>query len=136
MATETGEGTTETPATESADDLSAETTDDTSTKTQDNGDESGHSQHMRAVIVTSGATLLGVLAAVVSTIVATEGGEPDNLLGFAVLMGFVFIQFPLYNLLGVKSDSLETKDQIYIFAMTFIMWFVAWTVFLTTGALQ
>lgn len=140
MATETGEGTTETPAAETAEDerqddsdTAAVETDNAATETTD---ESGHSQHMRAVIVTTVATLLGVLAAVVSTIVATEGGEPDNLLGFAVLMGFVFIQFPLYNLLGVKSDGLETKDQIYVFAMTFIMWFVAWTVFLTTGALQ
>lgn len=99
-------------------------------------EEEWPTQHMRAVIVTSGATLLGLLAAIVSGVVATENGDPNNLLGFAILLGAVFIQFPLYNLLGIDSEHLETKDQVYVFAMTFIMWFVVWSVLLTTGALQ
>ena len=140
MATETGEGSAGTEdASTGSEDASAEVADaDAEAEEAETEASSGPTQHQRAVIVTTGATLLGMIAGVASMLFATTGGsppEPDNLLGFGMMMLAVVVQFPLYSLLGIDSDDLGTKDQIYIFAMTFIMWFVTWSIFLTTGAL-
>lgn len=134
MSTETGEESED--ATPSTDDEAEPASSATETDEVEDDTSAGLSQHMRAVVVTTGATLFGVLAAALSMVIATDGGDPDNLLGFAILMAAVFVQFPLYRVIGIESDQLQTKDQIYIFAMTFVMWFIIWTIFLTTGALQ
>jgi hypothetical protein len=138
MATETGEGTAEseteadaTPPAETDDDASTGSGEDTST-----GSGQGFSQHARSITVTTTATMLGVLTGVVSTLVATQDGSPDSMLGFLLVVGAVVVQLPFYSIIGIDTDSFETKDQLYIFAMTFILWFVTWSIFLTTGALQ
>jgi len=94
--------------------------------------------HLRSMTVTAGATLLGIVAGILSTLFATTAStppEPNNTLGFGILLGTVIVQFPIYQALGLDVTEFETKDQIYIFAMTFMLWFVTWTVLLTTGAL-
>lgn len=168
MATETGDEAVddsaaepEDPATdgESEDSTAGETADSTAGETTDvatggstdtaaGGSPAGGSdddaggrfdQFTRSVLVTTTATLLGVAAGVVSTLVATgtAGGtpEPDNVLGFLILLVTVVVQFPLYSALGIDTDDFGTKTQLYIFAMTFFTWFITWTVLLTTGGL-
>jgi len=138
MATETGEGTAEsdteadaTPPAETGGDASTGSEEDTST-----GSGQGFSQHARSITVTTTATMLGVLTGVVSTLVATQDGRPDSMLGFLLVVGAVVVQLPFYSIIGIDTDSFETKDQLYIFAMTFILWFLTWSIFLTTEALQ
>lgn len=101
--------------------------------------EEPFSDFTRSVIVTTCATLLGMAAGIASMLFATaEAGstaDPDNLLGIAILVGAVFVQFPLYSLLGMDPEEFGTKTQLYIFAMTFFMWFITWTILLTTGGL-
>lgn len=108
------------------------------TETGDSDTESGESisPYMRSITVTTAATLLGVVAAILSTLYATVEGEPDTLLGGLFLVAAIAVQFPLYNLVGIDVEDFGTKDQLYIFFMTFVMWFVVWTITLTTGAFQ
>ena len=112
---------------------------DTLESEPDDESENEFSDFMRSVIVTTCASLLGMLAGIAAMLFATTqvGAEPetDNLLGFAILMGAVFVQFPLYSILGMEPEEFGTKTQLYVFAMTLFMWFITWTVLLTTGAL-
>ena len=92
--------------------------------------------HVRGVTVTALACLAGVVAAVVSTAVAD--GATDTL-GVYVLAAAVIVQFPLHRVLeqaGVELDvdDFGPKDYLYVAFMTFALWFVCWTVLLTTGA--
>lgn len=91
--------------------------------------------HVRGVTVTTIACLAGLGAGVVSTYVAEGASDPFAVF---VLAGAVLIQFPLYRLIeaaGVKLDveDFSTKDYLYIAFMTFALWFVSWTILLTTG---
>jgi hypothetical protein len=121
MATETGEGAAD------ADEVS---------ETDDTGEE--FDPHLRSITVTTTATLLGIVAGVASMLFATAEGtppQPDNTLGFGILAGAVVLQFPLYQAVGIDIREFETKDQVYIFFMTFVTWFISWSVLMTTGAL-
>jgi len=114
-------------------------TDDAEAEPDADESEGPFSDFMRSVIVTTCATLLGMFAGIASMLVATTQvgaePEPDNLLGFAILMVAVFVQFPLYSILGMDPEEFDTKTQLYVFAMTLFMWFITWTVLLTTGGL-
>jgi hypothetical protein len=147
MATETGEGTPEesaesggdgsadVPATDEAP-LTGDAGSETAAETESDGT---YSQFTRSVIVTSSATLLGMVAGIASALFATEvvgsTPQPDSLLGFAIMMATVFAQFPLYSVIGLEPEEFDTKTQLYVFAMTFFMWFITWTVLLTTRGL-
>ena len=92
--------------------------------------------HLRGVTVTALACLSGVLAAVVSAAVAS--GATDTL-GLYVLAAAVVVQFPLLRVLekaGLELDveDFGAKDYLYVAFMTFALWFVCWTILLTTGA--
>jgi hypothetical protein len=105
------------------------------------GEETGDSgerfsQHQRAILITSTATILGIVAGVASTLYATTDGLPDDTLGFGILVAAVIIQFPFYQAVGIDIREFDTKDQLYIFFMSFSMWFITWGILLTTGGLQ
>jgi hypothetical protein len=91
--------------------------------------------HIRGVTVTAIACLAGVVAAVVSTAVASGASDP---LGVYVLAGAVVVQFPLFRILekaGIEldTDDFGVKDYLYVAFMTFALWFVCWSILLTTG---
>jgi hypothetical protein len=85
--------------------------------------------HIRGLTVTSIATLAGIAAALVTTLIATG---PQDTIGIAVLGAFVIGQFPLLQLLGIETESLSAKDYLYITFMTFSLWYVTWAILLTT----
>lgn len=93
----------------------------------------GYSDYIRKVGVTTGATLSGIAAGIVSSQFATSAGDRTALM---VLAAAIFVQFPLYRLIGMDMDEFTTKSRIYIVFMTFVLWFISWGVLLTTGALQ
>ncbi|WP_254839030.1 hypothetical protein [Natronomonas marina] len=91
--------------------------------------------HVRGVTVTFLACLAGVVAAVISGSVASGATDP---LGVYVLAAAIVAQFPLHRALeaaGVDLDVEEfgAKDYLYVAFMTFALWFVCWTILLTTG---
>jgi hypothetical protein len=128
MATETG-------------DVSGKTDEDPSdtgaggdTETSDESERL--SDHARSATVTGTATILGIVAGIASTLFATNAGQPDNTLGLGLLIGAVLVQFPFYQVVGIDVTEFETKDQLYIFFMSFALWFITWGLLLTTGGLQ
>ncbi|MFP4626934.1 MAG: hypothetical protein ACOCQ7_02730 [Natronomonas sp.] len=91
--------------------------------------------HVRGVTVTAIACLAGIVAALASSILAS--GATDTI-GVFLLAGAVFVQFPLFRVLEMAGLELDVedfgvKDYLYVAFMTFAMWFVAWTILLTTG---
>ena len=92
-------------------------------------------EHVRGVTVTFLACFAGVVAAMVSASVASG---PEDLLGVYVVAGAVLMQFPLHRALEAAGIDLDVddfgpKDFLYVAFMTFALWFVCWTVLLTTG---
>ena len=53
--------------------------------------------------------------------------------GMAIVAGFVFVQLPVLQALGIDVEDFSTKDHLYVLFMTFSMWFVTWTILLTNG---
>ncbi|MFT4944864.1 MAG: hypothetical protein ACI9K3_000801 [Halovenus sp.] len=137
MATETGDGS-------AGDTEASEPTDDALTGGSGTGESDEITEQVdqftRSVTVTTVATLLGIVAGVASMLFATTttgnaSPEPDNLIGVAIVAATVFVQFPLYSSIGIDTDEFGLKTQLYVFAMTFFMWFITWTVLLTTNGL-
>jgi hypothetical protein len=93
----------------------------------------GLSPHLRGLTVTTVATVLGMLAGVGATLVASG---PEDTIGLMFLGGAILVQLPLLKLFGVDTSDFSTKDHLYITFMTFVLWFITWGILLTTGALK
>ncbi|MFB6149341.1 MAG: hypothetical protein ABEJ48_06720 [Halobacteriales archaeon] len=87
--------------------------------------------HLRGLKVTSVAAIAGVIAGVVSAAVATG---PSDRIGLAVFVGAILVEMGLLQVMGVDIDDFSTKDHLYVAFMTFSLWFISWTVLLTSGA--
>ena len=86
--------------------------------------------HIRGLTVTSIASLAGVAGALITAAVAAGPQDP---VGLYVFGAFVLIQLPLLRLVGIDAEDFSAKDYLYIAFMTFALWFVTWTILLTTG---
>ncbi len=81
--------------------------------------------------MTAVATLAGVAAALASS--AYLGSAATDRLGLAIMGGFVLVQYPVLQAFGIDINGFSTKDHLYVVFMTFSLWFVTWTILLTTG---
>jgi uncharacterized membrane protein len=96
--------------------------------------QTGLSSHMRGVTVTTLACLAGVVAAVVSGMVAGTTVEAGaNQLPILVVAVFVVVQFPVLKVVGVDTADFGVKDYLYIAFMTFALWFITYAIMLTAG---
>ncbi|PSQ65502.1 MAG: hypothetical protein BRD24_06780 [Halobacteriales archaeon SW_9_67_24] len=87
--------------------------------------------HRRSLTVVSLTTLSGIAAAFVS---ATLASAATDTIGLYPLAGAIVIQLPVLRLLGIDVEDFGIKDNLYVAFMTFALWFVTWTILLTTGA--
>jgi hypothetical protein len=96
--------------------------------------ETGLSDHLRGVTVTTAACLSGTLAAVVSAVVVgTSAAAATDTRALLVLVGFVFLQYPVFQAVGIDVGEFGTKDHLYVAFMTFSLWFMTFTILLTAG---
>lgn len=86
--------------------------------------------HFRSITVTSLAALAGIAAGLVSASVA----EPKANLGVFIFAAFTLALYPVLMGLGIDVEDFSTKDHLYVAFMTFAMWFVTWTIILTSQA--
>jgi hypothetical protein len=96
--------------------------------------QTGLSGHMRGVTVTTLACLAGVVAAVVSGLVAgTTTAAAGSTLPIVVVAVFVVVQFPVLKVVGVDTTDFGVKDYLYVAFMTFALWFISYAIMLTAG---
>jgi hypothetical protein len=99
--------------------------------------QSQRSAHVLSVTRTGIAALLGVLGAFGSWYL-TQGLTTDaaamNQSAHLVVLAAILIQPPLQKLLGIFKDDFGVKDFLFILFITFSMWFVTWTIILTSDA--
>ena len=87
--------------------------------------------HMQSLIVIAATTLGGIGAGVATDAVAVGYSDQSGLLLFGAALG---VELVVMQLAGVDVRGFSTKDQLYVLFMTFSMWYVAWTILLSTGA--
>ena len=91
------------------------------------------SPHMRGVTVTALASIMGIVAAVASSVVTAGAATPaTDPKGVFVLGGAILVQFPVLRAVGIDVEDFSTKDYLYVAFMTFSLWFVCWGILLST----
>lgn len=134
MATETGDSGADADSTPETDDAvtTAESTVSSDEEPDTDDKAGGYEQFERSLIVTTGSTLMGIAAGVTAGIYVNSPGDRLSLI---ILLGAIVVQFPVYSLLGMETEEFGAKGNLYIAFMTFVMWFISWTLVMTTGAL-
>ncbi|PSQ55341.1 hypothetical protein BRD22_09755 [Halobacteriales archaeon SW_8_68_21] len=95
-------------------------------------DDSGLSDHARGVVVTTVCCLAGIAAGVVSAAyVGTDLAAAESTTAVFVLGSFVIAQYPVFKAVGV--GDLGIKDNLYVAFLTFTLWFISYTVLLTSA---
>jgi len=99
--------------------------------------QSQRQAHVLAVTRTGIAAGLGVAAAFASWFL-TQGMAPADAAGDTtaqLVVGVAIVVQPiLQQVLGIYKDDFGAKDFLFIVFITFAMWFVTWTIILTSGA--
>ncbi|WEL21318.1 hypothetical protein [Halorhabdus sp. BNX81] len=86
--------------------------------------------HARSVTVTALSTIGGVIAGVASHMLFTVA-ESQSALGLVIAAAVA--QFPILYAVGIDLDDFSAKDYLYVGFMTFSLWFVTWSILLTTA---
>lgn len=87
--------------------------------------------HIRGVLVTTLASLSGIVAGLLASGFTTASDDP---IGVVILGGAVLAQFPVLRIIGVEVETFGAKDYLFVTFMTFCFWFMSWTILLSTGA--
>lgn len=95
--------------------------------------ESGVTGHARSVLVTTVCCLAGIAAGLVSAAyVGTSPADGASTMPVVIMVAFVVAQFPVLGLLGVSLEDIGIKDNLYVMFMTFTLWFITYTILLTS----
>ncbi|SDX66768.1 EMC6-like membrane protein [Halobellus clavatus] len=96
--------------------------------------QSGLSDHIRGITVTTLACLAGVAAAVASgSIVGTDAAAATSRQTLMIVAGLVVLQFPVLRVVGIDVSDFGAKDYLYVAFMTFALWFITFGIILTEG---
>jgi hypothetical protein len=87
--------------------------------------------HIQSLIVIAATTLGGIGAGVATNAIAAGHSDQSALAMVGVALG---VELLVMQVLGVDVREFSMKDQVYVLFMTFSMWYVAWTILLSTGA--
>jgi hypothetical protein len=101
------------------------------TETESGEDLGPRARHRRSITVTSVAALAGLLAGVASDAVAT--GASDRI-GLGLMGAAVVLSFGVIHVAGVDVTEFSKKDVVYVVFMAFSLWFVTWTILLTSAS--
>jgi hypothetical protein len=94
--------------------------------------------HVGRIARTTVACVAGLLAGVLSFLLAGPPGpagiQQGASAGILLLALGIAVQKPLFTLLRVDGSSLTAKDWFFQGFMTFALWFISWTVLLSSTA--
>jgi hypothetical protein len=85
--------------------------------------------HLKSVVVTAVASLGGLAAGLVTYTVTSGAGDTTAI---AIYAAFAFAGLGVMRLLGVDVGEFGMKDNLYVFFMTFALWFITWGILLTS----
>jgi len=96
-----------------------------------------HRERIRRTLVASG---MGILTGVLSFLACGEvdpvtAAQPNAAFGFLFLAAGIVFQKHVFLLMGTDISTIKTKDWFYQGFMTFALWFITWTILLTTTTL-
>jgi len=96
--------------------------------------------HIKRVKRTLIACIMGLLTGILSYMVAgvpdaATGVQPNAFLPILLLLAGIVLQKHIFVFTGIDINELGKKDWLYQGFMTFALWFISWTVLLTTGFL-
>ncbi len=86
--------------------------------------------HHQSLIVIMATTLGGIGAGIVTNTIAAG---PSDQVALAMVGVALAVELVIMQITGVDVRGFSTKDQLYVLFMTFSMWYVAWTILLSTG---
>jgi hypothetical protein len=86
---------------------------------------------VQSLIVIAATTLGGIGAGVATNEIAAGPFDQAAVAMVGIALG---VELVVMQVLGVDVREFSTKDQLYVLFMTFSMWYVAWTILLSTGA--
>lgn len=96
-------------------------------------------QHKKRVKRTLIACLLGLIAGILSFMLGGEpdasGVQPNIMLAILLLLAAIVFQKHVFTIMGIDITELRKKDWFYQGFMTFAIWFITWTILLTTSLL-
>ena len=98
-------------------------------------------EHSERVIRTAIACALGMLAGIASYFLAgipdsVSGVQPSAIIGIFILLAFIVIQRTIFILIKIDTQKLGKKDWFYQAFMTFAIWYLSWTIILSTSLLS
>ncbi|MHC1626935.1 MAG: EMC6-like membrane protein [Methanoculleaceae archaeon] len=93
------------------------------------------------ILRTMVACAMGILTGVISFLLCGEidpltGSQPKAPFGILFLAAGIVFQKHIFLLLGIDISSLGGKDWFYQGFMTFALWFVSWTILLSSATLS
>jgi len=96
------------------------------------------SEHVNRVIRTAIACILGMLAGLASFYLAgtmdpVTGTQPMPVMGLLTLVLAIVIQKTIFMVIRIDVSKLGKKDWFYQGFMTFVTWFLSWTMMLSTS---
>jgi hypothetical protein len=93
-------------------------------------------EHIERIKRTLIACLLGIFTGILSYM---SGGVPNSngiqnngLLGLMLMLAGIVIQKHIFMLIGLDTTKLGAKDWFYQGFMTFALWFMTWTILLSS----
>lgn len=87
------------------------------------------------------ACIMGLIAGVLSFYLSgnvdpATGLQPEALLGIFILLAGIVLQKHIFMLMHLDYTNIGVKDWFYQGFMTFTLWFISWTILLSTTLLS
>lgn len=95
-------------------------------------------EHIERIKRTLTACLLGMFTGVLSYVSGgtpnAQGLQDNGLLALMLMLAGIVMQKHIFMLMGMDTSKLGAKDWFYQGFMTFALWFMTWTILLTSGS--
>ena len=94
--------------------------------------------HRERILRTVVACFMGILAGTLSFTLAGQMDlvsriQPNALLGWLILLAFIVFQKYVFIAIRIDFTALTAKDWFYQAFMTLSLWFISWTLLLSTA---
>ncbi|MGD1004076.1 MAG: hypothetical protein ABR887_01495 [Methanoregulaceae archaeon] len=97
--------------------------------------QAGHIERIKRTLI---ACLIGIFTGILSFIIggslSARGLQSNGLLAFMLMLAGIILQRHIFMLIGMDTSKIGGKDWFYQGFMTFALWFMSWTILLSSAA--